>query len=134
MVFGPVARSGPKPSARVWVTGALLSVASASYMLYVASEEPFFSMSIQTLVLLEGFGAILLVLLGIWAKAAVGAAQQIEPRNLGVPVATFAIAWSLLCTCYLVVSMVGCLEDFQNYRALPGTLGSVDASRDTTSE
>jgi len=51
-----------------------------------------------TLVTLEGLGLILLVLLGIWAKATVSEAPRFA-ATLRVPVRAEAISWTLLCTC-----------------------------------
>jgi len=111
----------------VWVTGALISAAAVAYILYTAAEEPFFFMSTRTLVTLEGLGLILLVLLGIWAKAAVAVAKRLAAPKRRVPISAVAISWTLLCTFYLVVSMLGCWEDYRRFRTLqPGTLGSID--------
>ena len=108
--------------------GVLISAGAVSYILYTAAEEPFFFMSTWTLVTLEGLGLMLAVLLGIWAKAAVAAARRIRATKLRIPLSAVTIAWTLVCTCYLVVSMLGCLEDYRRFRTVqPGTLGSINA-------
>jgi len=121
------------PSGRaifVGVTGALISAGAVTYILYVASEEPFFFMSTWTLVTLEGLGLIFVVLFGIWAKAAVAAARQLATPKIRMTLTAAAISWTALCTLYLVVSMLGCLEDYQRFRQVqPGTLGGIDALR-----
>lgn len=117
----------PVRGALVWVTGALISAGAVTYILYTAAEEPFFFMSTWTLVTLEGLGLMFLVLLGIWAKVAVTDARRFVTSKLRVPLSAVAIAWTLLCACYLVVSMLGCLEDYRRFRTLqPGTLGGID--------
>jgi len=118
-----------KQGVLVLVTGAVISVGSVAHILYTASEEPFFFMRLQTLLVLEGLGAILLVSLVIWAKAAVAAARRIQPSKLRVSLVAVAVGWTFLCVYYLTGSMGGCLEDYQRFRGgEPGTLGSVKAS------
>src|SRR5688572_19682141 len=125
MLLSPVAPPGH--GTLVGVTGTLISAGAVTYILYTASEEPFFFMSTWTLVTLEGLGLIFLVLLGIWTKAAVVAARRLAASKLRVPLSVAAITWTLLCTFYLVVSMLGCLDDYRRFRTVqPGTLGSVD--------
>jgi len=127
MLLAPVAPPGR--GALVWVTGALISAGAIAHILYTASEEPFFFMSTWTLVTLEGLGLICLVLLGIWAKAAVLAARRFAVSQLRVPLSVAAMVWTLLCAFYLVTSMLGCLEDYRRFRAVqPGTLGSVNTA------
>lgn len=111
----------------VWFCGVLISAGAGSYILYTASEEPFFFMSPWTLVTLEGLGLMFAVLLGIWAKAALAAARRIAAAKLRIPLSAMTIAWTLLCTCYLLISMLGCLEDYRRFRTgQPGTLGSIN--------
>lgn len=112
----------------VWIVGALISIASVTYIWYVASEEPFFFMSTATLVTLEGLGLILVVLLGIWAWVALAAART-EASKLRLPLSALALSWTLVCGLYLTISMLGCWQDYQRFRyGHPGTLGSVEAS------
>ena len=131
MLLVPVAPPGR--GTLVWVTGALISAAAVTYILYTASEEPFFFMSTWTLVTLEGLGLIFLLLLGIWTKAAVATARRLAASTLRVPLSVATISWTLVCTFYLVVSMLGCLEDYRRFRTVqPGTLGSVDTLQNPT--
>ena len=131
MVSSPTLSEPPtwKRGVLVLATGALISVGSIAHIFYTASEEPFFFMRLQTLLLLEGLGAILLVSLVIWARTAVATARHIKASKLRVSLAAVTTGWTLLCAYYLVGSMGGCLEDYQRFRdGEPGTLGSVEAS------
>jgi hypothetical protein len=126
MLLATVAPPGRR--ALVWVTGALISAGAVTYILYTASEEPFFFMSTGTLVILEALGLIFAVLLGIWTKAAVAAAQRLAASKLRALLSAAAISWTLLCTCYLGVSMLSCLQDYRRFRTVqPGILDSVDS-------
>lgn len=106
--------------------GVLLSGLGASFVWYVASEEPFIFMSTATLITLEALGLGLLVLFGTWGFKAVSVARGLRHHKLRVPMALLTGLWTLAGCFYLGITVVSCWDDYRRFRhGVPGTLGHV---------